>query len=192
MSVQLPTLPLEAQLKPRLIGFGADLTPPLGGPTLRVRRLGSRFALDVGLPAMDACGDVWIAACLQAEASNDTLSLVWPRTKARDGLPAPAVGAAGQAGSTLQVSALTKPIPALSFFSFTANGRSYLHAVTAPAAAGATILTIAPMLRASPSSGQPLNFAAPVVEGYATGNATEWAEQLMAWRTLSFTLQENA
>ena len=192
MTIQLPVLPLTAQLKARVVQFGADLTPPLGGPTLRVRRLGSRYALDVGLPDMDDCGDAWIAACLAADAENDTLSLVWPRTAARDALPAPAVAADGQAGSTLSVSPLAAPLPILSFFSFTANGRSYLHSTTAANAAGATVLSIAPMLRASPPSGQPLNFQTPTIEGYATGNATEWAQQLMRWKTLSFTLQENA
>src|SRR3546814_13730708 len=40
-------------MTPRLLDWGADQAPVLGGPMQRITRLGSRHAVDVQMPPMD-------------------------------------------------------------------------------------------------------------------------------------------
>ena len=190
MAITLPPVPRLAAVSPRLITFGADLTPPLGGPTQRIRRLGSRFAVDVQLPALDReCGMRWVAALIRAEAEGQTLRLAFPKVLAN--AVTPSVGSSNQQGTALGVSALSAAVLAGSFFSFEAAGRAFLHMVTANAAADATALNIAPLLRASPAAGTALNFAEPVIEGFVDPGPIGWEQQLKRFASLKFTLTEN-
>lgn len=192
MPIDLPALPLAAEVQPQLVSFGSDLTPALGGPVTRMRRFGSRYAVAVTLPSMGArCGAAWVAAILRSEAEGDTLRLVWPQADLEFDPPDANVNGDGQAGTSLNVSALTKDAPVGAFFSFTgADGRRYLHSLTEGAPAGTTQLQIAPMLRTAPVGG--LEFNTPEIEGFVDGNSRSWKHQLRRWTSLSFTLTENA
>ncbi len=192
MPISLPALPLTADIQPQILSFGSDLTPALGGPVTRMRRLGSRHTVKVSLPQLDAdCGAVWVAALAQAEAEGDTLRLAWPQPALGGTAASANVSAGGQAGTLLNVTALNHPVLVGAYFSFNgADGHSYLHMATQPAAAGATQLSIAPMLRTAPPNGATLSFAAPIIEGYADG-PTGWRHALKRFTTLDFQLTED-
>ena len=197
MSIALPALPWQAGVKPRLIRYGSDLTPALGGPMARINRLGSRYAIAVTLPTLDRdMGPVWIGARLAAEAQNSTLTLAWP-SALFENAPAALVNGAGQAGTLLNVKGLpaSAAIPALTPLSFQAGGRNYLHLTTAALVTGAdgTIsFPIAPMLRAAPADSTAVNFATPTIEGFVDGTTVDWELQLSRFHKISFTLTENA
>jgi hypothetical protein len=195
-AIALPALPDLAQVRPRLIDNSAMLVPILGGAQQLIARLGSRFALDVQLPPLepvDARG--FIAARLRSKTEARTLTIAWPQPLGT-ALGTPTVNGAGQLGASLAVHGLpaSVTIPALTPFSFTAGGRSYLHLttsdVTASGGGGAT-LPIAPMLRKSPADATALIFAAPVLEGFLEGNTVEWSLERLRWASSSFTLAEN-
>jgi hypothetical protein len=67
--VELPDLPRQSKLKPKILRFGSDLTPSLGGPTQRLTRLGARFAVEITLPSVkEGCARTWLAARQKAKA----------------------------------------------------------------------------------------------------------------------------
>ncbi len=184
MAIDLPALPRGSTIAPRGLRFGGDLRSVLGGPTQRMTRLGSRFAVDVDMPKMAApCAAGLIAARLRAETLGDTLRLPIPQNGNGS-----AAGAPTATGGAINSAVLTKAgggaIAVGMFFSFVAGGRSYLHMVTS--VAGAT-LGVAPLLRASPV-GHVLNFAAPVIEGLV--DETAWTLERLRVIGQRFTITE--
>ena len=159
MPVDLPMVPALASVKPRLISFRADLQPSLGGPVQRVNRVGSRFAIDVQMPPLEAdCARAWLAARLKAEAENDVLRLNWPQPGGALDIQGAVVDGAGQAGTALAVRGLAPAgeVPRGWFFSILYADGYRLHAATESVIAddqGRAVLSIAPMLRRSPADG---------------------------------------
>ena len=195
-AISLPALSRLATVKPRLIRFGADLTPSLGGPVQRLNRLGSRWAVDVAVPSLTYAGArLWLGARLEAERTQNTLIMAWPKTPDPGALGTPLVNGATQAGTSLIVDGLTAgvTIPAFTFFSLSVSGRNYLYAVTTATTAngsGQATLPIAPMLRASPADNAALTFSAPQIEGFFDGATIDWNVDELATVGLSFTLSE--
>jgi hypothetical protein len=197
MSVALPALPWTADVKPRLVRFGTDLTPALGGDVARINRLGSRFSVDVVLPMLQSdMGPLWIAAGLQADTTNSTVTFTWPSAY-YEGTTSAEVNGAGQAGSNLAIKGLAAGlvIPPLIPFSFYINGRNYLHMTTQEVTAngsGDAVLSIAPMMRFAPTDSLALSFETPTIEGFIQGKTLDWELQLSRFHKITFTLQENA
>lgn len=197
MTVQLPAVPLLAEVSARLVDFAGMMQPPLGGPGQLVARMGDRYAIDVSLPSLSAsCAADWIAARLQAKADVATLSLIWPQPRPA-GLPTTGrVNGALQLGTSLVVDGLGagRVLKRLTFFSFSKAGRSYLHATTSAVTAsggGAATLTISPMLRVQPDDDTHLEFVNPVIEGFLDGTTVDWDLRRLRRVGTSFTLMEN-
>jgi hypothetical protein len=184
--MMFPNLPRGAAVKPKLVRFGGDLTSALGGPTQRITRPGTRYAVDITLPTLDAdCAARWLSASLQADTVGDTVGLVMPQTivDARTLTGVAGTGTAGTASVTV-----TGSVPQVgAWFSFQAGGRHYLHLVTA---AAGNVLTVSPLLRAA-LSGTPLEFVAPVLEGF-TDEAPAWDVEFSRFTSHAFTLTESA
>lgn len=198
-SVTLPAIPKPFSCNPRMLDFGTDMTPPLGGATQRTTRLGSRWALDVTYQAMGMpYAEAFIAARIKARANGYTLKLGWPQPAvgATAAGASAAVNGGGQAGLTLNAKLLgTGTIPAGAFFSFVGpSGRNYLHQVTDATVITAHVaaLPIGPMLRETPADGAALAFVTPIIEGYIPGQTEDWQLDRMVWSTFKFTLQEAA
>jgi hypothetical protein len=188
MSVPFPVvIPRGATLTPHLVRVSGDLVSPLGGPTQRITRLGSRYAVDVALPPLDAaCAASWLSAPLQAEAIGDTLTLTMPQmiVAARTLGPAHGGGAAGS-----NVLTLTDGSPPLgAWLSFAFGGRNYLHLVIGQPAAGQ--IAVSPLLRVTIPNTTPLELAAPQLEGFA--DDTAWSLEYVRFVGHKFTLTENA
>jgi len=185
MTVLFPILPRGAVVTPRLVRYGGDLISSLGGPTQRISRFGTRYAVTVELPTLDAvCAGRWLACPLAAEAHGETLTLTMPQTLAVPVGPATGTGAAG----AVQIQ-YAGPVPILpgTWFSFVAGGRNYLHLVTGTPAAGS--LSISPALRA-PMAASAMDFVAPKLEGFV--EETEWSLEWFKFVGHGFTLIESA
>jgi hypothetical protein len=186
MTVPLPLLPKQAQVAPKVVRYGGDLVSALGGPTQRISRIGTRFAVDVQLPTLDAaCAGRWIAAMNKADAIGDTVSLIVPQLG--DGKIVGAATGIGAVGATeLEINGGFGVAVGL-LFSFVAGGRSYLHQVTDVVDSGT--IGIAPALRVA-INGVTLNFATPTLEGFI--DATAWSVEFARFVGQSFSLAENA
>lgn len=195
MPVELPTSPQPAGASPRLVDYGGDLTPFLGGSVQRIERLGSRWALDVTMPPMTPeVARVWIARLVKAKRSSAVLA--WPQPGIEIGDEgAPRVNGAGQGGTFLSVDGLppSKAVKEGWFFSLIAGGRRYVHQMSGDvnaSAAGAAVLPLEPMLRISPADNAVLEIALPKIEGLVQGSELGWTIELAGTVGLSFTLVE--
>lgn len=111
MPIQLPSVPLPLQVKVRPLYFGGDMVPPLGGVAQRFLRLGSRFGVDVTLPAMIApLANQWIAARAAADAAGSTVRMAWPQVAPGRSFGSPLVNGATQAGTSLITDGWGAPI----------------------------------------------------------------------------------
>ena len=184
-AVMLPALPRTAKVRPRVLRFGNDLTPALGGPSQRLLRLGARFSIEVTLPPLgDACARAWLAARMRSEADGSTVRLALPQRAAR-----PVGAVAGGTANAAQIFADFLPggsgvIEPGMLFSFVADGRSYLHMVTTTAGGG---IGVAPRLRVGFEL-ENLEFENPVVEGYL--DEVAWDLEALRFTGQSFVLTE--
>lgn len=197
MSVTLPQVPFMAEVRGRLVDFGATLTPPLGGVAQQIARMGDRYAYDVSLPSLsDSCARAWIGARLRAKARAETLILLVPTVEQTDYPTGVYVNGGSQLGTTLNVHGLGagRVVKAFTPFSFQVSGRHYLHMTTDEVTAnggGSAQLPIAPMLRVSPADAQAVEFQAPKLEGFLDGNTVDWDLRRLKRYGTSFTLTEN-
>jgi hypothetical protein len=187
--------------RPRLIDFSKTLTPPMGGETQRLRRLGTRWALSVQLPVIRE-GEVLAALIADILAArNEGASYPWPQPGIVIGTPgAPAVNGAGQTGSAINLRGFAAgySVRKGQFFSVTVSGRRYLHQFSAARVAdgggfiaGAAIF---PMLRRSPGDGAILDLN-PVIEGDITADNAdgfEWEHDRDDQVPLQFSIVEAA
>lgn len=196
MAVALPLTPRLADVTPRLVQTGGAVASILNGPTQKLMRLGDRWELTIAIQALrQTDAGALLGARLISETEGVTLTMLWPQPQFTLPTGLPKVNGAGQAGAVLAMKGLTPRlyIPALTFFSFIAGGRHYLHCTTragAVAADGTYSPTIAPQLRRAPADSEPIEFANPVIEGFIS-SGVQWTLQLLRHFGSSFTLTEN-
>jgi hypothetical protein len=196
MAVTLPTSPAPRSMTPRLVSRRRDLEPTFSGPTTRVRRLGSRWSVDVEMPPMTyESAMTWIAALTSAEA--DTVILRLPQPGFDTGSPGtPLVNGASQLGATINLDGFTVGylVKAGQWLNLTAAGRSYLYQAVAdryPSDTGVMpSLGINPMIRRSPADNSAVEFATPAIEGFLSGRETMWTVDVARTVGLAFTVTE--
>jgi len=196
MSIMLPSTPGIRSAKPRLLDFGGVLTPPLGGASQKLNRLGDRYGLAPEMPPLrtEPDGRRWVA--LLSRARREGAIFAFPQPDLVIGEPgAPVVDGVGQAGMTLNLLGFAAAyiVREGQFFSIIHGGRRYLHMATADTVAdgdGKMALPIEPMLRISPSNGDVCEFAAPKIEGWLEGQAVEWEHRLEPYTMVTFTITE--
>ncbi len=196
-AIALPALPWQAEVKCRLIDFAGDMTPALGGPSQRIARLGSRYAVDVTLPRLDQdCARAWGAARKKARTLGSTVLMAWPKVPAPGSLGTPLVNGSSQAGADLDCKGFTHgvTVKADQPFSVVVSGRTYLYFTTDEATADGSGLIgglpIAPILRASPAANAALEFVAPKIEGFLSGTTEDWDVDVLSTVGMSFTVTE--
>lgn len=195
-SILLPSSPSVRSARPMVQSFGSVLKPFLGGPTQRINRLGTRWALQVSMPPMPAkVARLWVSAL--SRGSEDGVIMSIPQDIDVGNPGAPKVSAAVSAGMILPLKdmAASYPIKAGQFLSIIRSGRRYVHifASDAVASAGGTIsAAIWPMLRVSLSANDVVEIADPKIEGWLEGNF-EWDVLTIPWVQLpDFTISEAA
>jgi len=196
MAITLGALPRLTSYSMRAVSAANDLRPTFGGPVQRLARKGSRFALDVKVPAMSAagCGIALIADLLRGE----TEAVILP---VPDYVPAaiygtPLVKGAGQVGSLLAVDGLTPAVVVAKgkFLSVVIGGQRYLHIVTAQTTAngsGEASLPIWPMLRVGTTDNAVVELAAPKIEGFIAPGQ-EWSISRLRAVGVDFSIEERA
>jgi len=195
MSFALPTTPKARHHTWEYVTKAVDTDPPLGGASQRLSRLGDRFAITIHLMTMDyECAMAWLAD--RVKATVETVTYPVPQRGFDPTSPGTIlVNGASQAGTTLNADGVTPGYVFRKgrFFSFTMNGRIYLHMMSAEATAngsGQVALPIMPMLRVSPSDNLALNFTAPRIEGFIEGTVAQWEAEFDWARGGSFTIKE--
>lgn len=199
MSTALPIAPGPRALTARLVSRRRDLEPTFNGPTSRIRRIGSRWAMDFELPPMAyADAMAWVAALTAAEA--DTVTMLIPQPGFDTGAPGlPLVNGATQLGSLLDLDSFTPNhvVRAGQWFNLTVSGQLYLYQVAAEKVATASgpggvmaDLAINPMIRRAPADNSAAGFAEPKIEGLLSGNEGGWTVDVARTVGLAFTITE--
>lgn len=141
-SVLLPSSPGVVVARPRLLDWGGVQTSVLGGTSQRIERLGSRHALDVELPPMDALTAMaWIQRLKRGKSLMVRMVMPQPGfTPAAQG--APRILTAG-GGGAIDIAGLVSGWTGKEgqFASISTGGRLYLYALDADVAAAATAFT---------------------------------------------------
>ncbi|GLT01810.1 MAG: hypothetical protein AB7E60_15245 [Sphingobium sp.] len=200
MAITLPADPAPNGATPFLRDFGGVLTPSLGGPELRINRVGTRFGLRVTMPPLlsDEAGRLFVARLLQARF--DRLLMEWPLLDFDPGTPgAPLISAAVSGGSVIGIKGLAAgyQVREGQFFSIVHGGRRYMHMFTAAAtASGAGVIaaaTIFPMLRSNLAVNDVLEIAKPMIEGNVLpGDELSWELDVARLVGLAFSVVEAA
>jgi len=194
MTITLPSSPAPRAISPHLISRRRDLEPTFGGPTTRVQRLGSKWAIDFDLPPMRyADAMAWIAALTRAE--GDTVMIDVPQPGFETGSPGtPLVNGASQAGSFIDLDGFgAYTAKAGQFFSVIISSQRYLYQVAVDRVAAAGVMTdlaISPMIRRSPADNAVVEFATPKIEGFLSGRETGWTVDVARTVGISFTITE--
>lgn len=183
---------------PKLLDWAALMEPALGGVTQRVGRLGSRFGIEFGTPAMyiEAEGRRWIARLQRAQ--REGARVAFPQVDFDVGSPgAPTVNGAHTGGMSLSVTGASPHygVREGQALNLTVSGRMYLYFAAETAildASGAgTILLTTPM-RTFLAGGEVVGLAKPVIEGWLDGTERSWTLDLARTVGLQFTVTERA
>lgn len=196
MSLLFPSPPSPRALTWRMVSRRRDLEPTFGGPTSRIRRLGSRWSVDVEMPPMSyADAMAWVAMLASAEA--DTVQMSIPQPDFDPGAAgAVLVNGAGQLGSSLALDGFTPEYVAKAgqwFNLVGATGQKYLYQVAADTVASggaAAALPISPMIRRSPADNSAADFVTPVIEGFISGREASWTVDVARTVGLTFSITE--
>ena len=183
-------LPSEPALKtdtPTMLDWGGSLTPPNGGPTQTLLRLGTRHAHDFTVPPMETepHGRIWSAKLRMAKLYGALLPF------GQDGLNigapgAPLIDGSGQSGSAIALKGF-RPWYAVRLgqaFSLVHAGRRYLHFAAEQGIAGADgkmALPIFPMLRVIPDDADVCEFGRPMIQGSLSGNKVAYDRLSEPW-----------
>lgn len=195
MTIALPTSPHPRGMAVRPVSFVNDITPLIGGPALRLARLGDRWEIEFELPPMAyETAMAWVSRLNRARTELVSMVVPQPGYCMRGRPGAPLVKGAGQAGASLNTDGWTHNFAVMEgqWVSLTSGGRSYLHQITAETRAdalGELSLALDPMLRISPADNSPLEVTDPVIEGFLT-SGREWSVDAAHHVGLTFTITE--
>ena len=200
MSVLIPAYRIASQSTPRPILFSGNQEGSLGGPSLRIPRMGDRFALDVqtGQLRNDDDGRRFISALTQATTGDALFPFLQPNLPNPPVAGSTVVDGANQSGTVLiirggRVSAM---LANGRFFSIVHAGRRYLHMLTEDVTIGGdgrVGFLIWPMLRFRTVDGEAVEFDAPKIEGQLMGFDGKGATfERNRTNPISFTIQERA
>lgn len=161
-----------------------------GGSTKLVNRLGDRFSYEFNYKVRAEQGGPLAAKLAQATREKARVQINQPIDYPT--LSAVTVGTAVSGGLTVNMKGTGK-LTAGQFINLTANGKLYLHMVTADAnltAAGVAVQII-PAVRTSISVGSAVEVNNPMIEGYLANNTPSWeVNDLPRVISLSFQIVE--
>jgi hypothetical protein len=196
MSILLPSDPMPNTAVAELLSWGGVLTPPLGGASLRINRLGDRFRITITLPPRISGDILRVYLARLRRALTQGALMAFPQPGLVIGNPgAPVVNGSGQIGSTIKLRGFVPQyvVREGQFFSIIHNGRRYLHAASADMQAsnsGTMDLPIDPLLRILLADGDVCEFAQPMIEGFLSGDSLAWTYTRAKTTPPTFTITE--
>lgn len=196
MSYDLTGIPIDG-VEPAAVQFGGILTPPLGGPSQKVDRPGSRSALSFTTPLMsyEPEGRRWSARLRRAQREGALIEI--PQPGLVIGNPgAPKVATNIAAGRLVGLSGLTAgyTVREGQWISIIVAGQRYADQVEADATAtggGTVTVTLSNLLRVSLAGGETVEIAAPKIEGWLTGDLS-WPIDINRDAHFTFVVMEAA
>lgn len=195
--VDLTALECQAA-EPVLIRKGSILRPNGLGVDQQLNRLGDRFAIAFTAPAkhVEPNGRQWIADLQLAQQRG--ARVLYPQVDFSVGTPgSPTVDGAVAGGMTLPITGCTPhySVRKGQALSLTKGDRSYLYFAAVQVildASGEGTIPLTVMLRTMLAGGEPVNLAAPVIEGFLDGDERSWTLEASRTVGLSFTIRERA
>lgn len=192
--IELPASPAPNGMEPALLDYGIVQR---GASSLRVNRAGNRYRVAFSYPPMQPEKAHTFTGRL-TRAKRDGVKITLPLIVPQGSPGAPVVDGVGQSGTSLAVRDLNAGYPAKEGFWLTiyeADGTGYLHQVVETVradASGNATLAIEPPLRAPFADGDPIELAAPTVEGFVDGEEWGWSIPVNRLVAVSFTVEEYA
>lgn len=194
--IELPDGVVPNSIVPSLIDFGGVQRPPLGGPILRINRLGNRHKVAVSLPPIEnaGLGRVVVSRLMQAKTAG--MRIEWQLVGVDQGSPgSPRIMGGGQAGSSIDCDGFR---PGYGFsegfwLSIESGGQHYLHNVAGSGKAdadGEANLPLVPHLRISPADNAVVHLQKPMIEGLVLGDEASWEYSLAHHVGIQFEIEE--
>lgn len=199
MTIALPLDPFPNGATPMLRDFGGVLSPFMGGPEIRINRVGTRFGITVTMPPLpsDGTGRVFVSRLIQGRQQR--VLMPWPLLEFNPGaVGTPLINAAVASGSAIAIKGLPASYQSKEgqFFSIIHSGRRYVHMFTVDGTAtvgGVLTTSIFPPLRTSLSVNDVVELEQPMIEGHVLpGNEITWEMALDRNIGLSFSVLEAA
>ena len=192
--IVMPNTPGIRKAVPREIDYGITQRPPLGAPSTRITRGGTRLAARIEYPDMSALDAMAFISRLR-RGREEGVRIRYPLAGVdQSGVGAPTVNGSGAAGTSLPVTGATPGATVREGFWLTvrdAAGNRYLHTVSADVVlvSGSATLPVWPPLRAVLASGSPVEFAAPTMEGWVVSEIS-WPLPHTRIVSIGFDLEE--
>jgi hypothetical protein len=197
--ILIPSCPAPSVASPAMVSFVTEMTGPLGGPTQRVPRIGSRWRIDFEYPPMTyGDGRQFLSRLNRAELSP--VAIAFPQRGLRPLSPGP-LAVNGAATTALESNAqlvVRGGIPGVElvdgqFFHVASGGRRWVHQLVGDVildGSGAGVLGVVPLLRFAPADGDLLEFVAPLLEGFVT-LGWNWTIEMLNRVGLRFSVVED-
>lgn len=192
MATLIPALP-RGRYDFEFVSNFTDQSPPLGGETQRISKLGDRFSVSTECTLR---GDQGVAVIALLNANRGArVRLPIPQSIAVGSPGSPLVDGSHAGGTSLDIKGLAAgyPLRGGQFISIVKSGRRYLHQVVQPVTAdgsGDASVAIVPMLRVSLAGNEVIEIDDVTVEGFLDGPKTEWSKLSMDLITVKITVRE--
>lgn len=187
MAINLPTLPLGTNTEIKIRSNAVDHKPYLGGPTQRLSRLGDRWNVKVDCrPMHTAQAGAVVAALVQGLSDTVIYRVPQPGLNTAQWSDGQVDGAVS-GGRIIDHTGGGAPKQVGQYISIIVDGTRYLHMVTA--VSGQT-LTIFPSLKVSLGGLETIEFGAPKIQGFLSGNEQSWTIGLAENLGVSFEIEE--
>lgn len=202
MAIDLPCLPRATQYEPFDVVIGTVHRSPFGGGAVPIDRTGQRFGMKVTVPVLDAdCASTLLAMLSRGRKTPVRLKLapgLVSNADAERPYGSVVVDGAGQLGTALDLKGLTPQVVLRDgqWANLMISGQAYLYQVAADATAGEdgkVEASLWPPIRRAAADEDGVEFADPVIEGYAViesrGAAGRIGDHAVV-RGIGFTIEE--
>lgn len=196
--IELPDSPAPANVTPGLLYFGSSITPPLGGPTQTIERLGTRHKLKVTMPPLPNKDAAMAYLSKLRRGKSGGVRMAWPLGgfDPGDPGPAPAIRIERQIGKSFTLQGMRPGyiIKEGQFFSIESDGVHYLYEATEDRevlpTGNAEAFGCHPLIRATHSVGDTVHFVRPMIEGILIGQDLDWELSVEYLNEFEFEIHE--
>lgn len=195
--IELPDSPAPANVIPGLLYFGSTITPPLGGATQTIERLGTRYKIKVSMPPLPNQATALAFLSKLRRAKSEGIRMAWPLGGFQPGDPGPnpRVRFFAYSGRAMRLTGLNDgyEIKEGQFFSVVSDGQNYLYEVTETVVVGSSgeqDISVFPLIRATHAPADPVHISRPVIEGIVHGQDFDWELSVEHLNSFEFEIHE--